>query len=152
MTSAQTEPLWQPDEERIATAAVTRFQSWAAEHHGAPAEGGYPALHRWSVEELEAFWRAVVEWFDIRFSTPYERVLGDRSMPGADWFPGAALNYAEHALRAADERPHDTALLHVDETHEPTPVTWAELRRQVAISTASAVSVSSVPSAAVTTT
>ncbi len=89
MTSAQTEPLWQPDEERIATAAVTRFQSWAAEHHGAPAEGGYPALHRWSVEELEAFWRAVVEWFDIRFSTPYERVLGDRSMPGADWFPGA---------------------------------------------------------------
>ncbi|GGR59433.1 acetoacetate--CoA ligase [Streptomyces roseolus] len=134
MTTAPTEPtepLWQPDEERIAHAAVTRFQAWAAEHHGAPADGGYPALHRWSVEELETFWGAVAAWFDVRFATPYARVLGDRSMPGADWFPGATLNYAEHALRAAAERPDDTALLHVDETHGPTPVTWAELRRQV---------------------
>ena len=132
MTSPQTEPLWQPDDERIASAAVTRFQSWAAEHHGAPAEGGYPALHRWSVEELEAFWQAVAEWFDLRFSTPYERVLGDRSMPGAEWFPGATLNYAEHALRAADERPHDTALLHVDETHGAGPCHGVARRRRAA--------------------
>ncbi|WP_175408402.1 acetoacetate--CoA ligase [Streptomyces sp. TRM64462] len=129
--SEPSEPLWQPDQDRIASAAVTRFQAWAAEHHGAPADGGYPALHRWSVDHLDTFWQAVAEWFDIRFSTPYARVLGDRTMPGAQWFPGATLNYAEHALRAADERPDAPALLHVDETHEPTPVTWAELRRQV---------------------
>ncbi|MEU3821833.1 acetoacetate--CoA ligase [Streptomyces sp. NPDC030392] len=130
--SEQPEPLWQPDRDRIASAAVTRFQAWAAERHGAPANGGYPTLHRWSIDHLDTFWQAVTEWFDVRFSTPYTRVLGDRSMPGAQWFPGATLNYAEHALRAADQRPDAPALLHVDETHEPTPVTWAELRRQVA--------------------
>ncbi|GAB1330827.1 acetoacetate--CoA ligase [Streptomyces sennicomposti] len=131
MPTENPQPLWQPDPQRTADAQITKFQTWAAEHHGAPAEGGYPALHRWSVEQLDTFWKAVTEWFDVRFSTPYARVLGDRSMPGAEWFPGARLNYAEHALRAADARPDEPALLHLDETHEPRPVTWAELRRQV---------------------
>ncbi|MET8298709.1 acetoacetate--CoA ligase [Streptomyces sp. NPDC005180] len=134
MTSAtQPEPLWSPSPDRIAAARVTAFQAWAAERFGAPAEGGYPALHRWSVEELDTFWRAVAEWFDVRFTTPYESVLADRSMPGARWFTGSTLNYAEHALRAAEDpaRAQNPALLHVDETHEPAPVTWAELRRQV---------------------
>ncbi|MCH0555134.1 acetoacetate--CoA ligase [Streptomyces sp. MUM 16J] len=131
MPTANPLPLWQPDPQRIAQARITQFQAWAAEHHGAPADGGYPALHRWSVDELESFWKAVTEWFGVRFSTPYTRVLGDRSMPGAQWFTGATLNYAEHALRTADDRPDEPALLHVDETHDPSPVTWAELRRQV---------------------
>lgn len=135
MTAAATpaEPLWSPGPDRIAAARITAFQAWAAEHHGAPADGGYPALHSWSVDALDTFWQAVAEWFDVRFTTPYEAVLADRSMPGAHWFPGATLNYAEHALRAAEDpaRAADAALLHVDETHEPTPVTWAELRRQV---------------------
>jgi acetoacetyl-CoA synthetase len=138
-THASSAPLWQPDADRIAVAQVTRFQKWAAEHHGAPrAEPGdpaaaYAALHRWSVVELQTFWRAVAEWFDVRFSTPYESVLADAAMPGARWFPGATLNYAEHALRAAEDgaRADAPALLHVDETHEPRPVTWSELRRQV---------------------
>jgi acetoacetyl-CoA synthetase len=127
------EPLWQPDRARIEGAGVTRFQAWAAERHGAPADGGYPALHRWSVDELDTFWKAVADWFEVRFSTPYDSVLGDRSMPGAQWFPGATLNYAEHALRAAEDpaRAFGPALLHVDETHEPEAVTWSELRRQV---------------------
>ncbi|MFD5147085.1 acetoacetate--CoA ligase [Streptomyces sp. NPDC058401] len=135
MTAAATssEPLWSPGPDRIAAARITAFQAWAAEHHGAPADGGYPALHSWSVDALDSFWQAVAEWFDVRFTTPYEAVLADRSMPGAVWFRGATLNYAEHALRAAEDpaRAGDAALLHVDETHEPTPVTWAELRRQV---------------------
>ncbi|WP_449342465.1 AMP-binding protein, partial [Streptomyces aurantiogriseus] len=131
MSTVNPEPLWRPDPQRIAQAQITRFQSWAAEHHGAPAEGGYPALHRWSVDELETFWKAVTEWFDVRFASPYARVLGDRSMPGAQWFPGATVNYAEHALRAAATRSDQPALLYVDETHEPRPVTWSELRRQV---------------------
>lgn len=126
-------PLWQPGPERVATAAVTRFQSWAAERYDAPADGGYAALHRWSVDQLDTFWAAVAEWFDIRFSTPYERVIGERAMPGAQWFPGATLNYAEHALRTAEDpaRADDSALLYVDETQEQTTVSWSELRRQV---------------------
>ncbi|MEU8591353.1 acetoacetate--CoA ligase [Streptomyces sp. NPDC048664] len=131
MTAANAMPLWQPDADRVARAQITRFQAWAAEHHGAPAEGGYAALHRWSVDELETFWKAVTEWFDVRFSTPYTRVLGDRSMPGAQWFPGATLNYAEHALRASATRGDEPAILAIDETHDPEPVTWSQLRRQV---------------------
>ncbi|MFF1545653.1 acetoacetate--CoA ligase [Streptomyces sp. NPDC058291] len=131
MPTVNPEPLWRPDPQRMAEAQVTRFQTWAAEHHGAPADGGYPALHRWSVDELETFWKAVTQWFDVRFSTPYTRVLGERSMPGAAWFPGGTLNYAEHALRAAATRPDEPALLYVDEIHAPSPVTWSELRRQV---------------------
>ncbi|NLU71069.1 acetoacetate--CoA ligase [Streptomyces sp. HNM0574] len=134
------EPLWEPGAERVAHAQITRFQDWAAARHGAPATvpgdpaASYAALHRWSVDALPAFWQAVAEWFDVRFGTPYETVLADDSMPGAQWFPGATLNYAEHALRAAEDpaRAQDAAILHVDEDHEPRPVTWAELRRRVA--------------------
>ncbi|WP_431783805.1 acetoacetate--CoA ligase [Streptomyces chumphonensis] len=142
MTAASTpppSPLWQPGPDRIARARLTRFHTWAAEHHGAPAAApgdpaaSYAALHRWSVEQLPAFWTAVTEWFDVRFSTPYDTVLGDRAMPGATWFPGATLNYAEHALRTADDpgRVLDPAILHVDERQEPQAVSWLELRRQV---------------------
>ncbi|MEU5191479.1 acetoacetate--CoA ligase [Streptomyces klenkii] len=133
------EPLWSPGPERIARAQVTRFQQWAAERHGAPAAvpgdpaASYAALHRWSVDELETFWQAFTAWSGVRFSHPYERVLADPAMPGARWFPGATLNYAEHALRAAEDpaRAGEPALLAVDETHDPRPVGWAELRRQV---------------------
>ncbi|MFI7100536.1 acetoacetate--CoA ligase [Streptomyces sp. NPDC050161] len=137
--ASQPRPLWQPGQDRIAGAQVTRFQEWAATHHGAPAvtpgdpATSYADLHRWSVEALPAFWQAVATWFDVRFSTPYETVLADDAMPGARWFPGATLNYAEHALRTADdpERATTPALLYADETLEPAPVSWAELRAQV---------------------
>ncbi|MEV5613257.1 acetoacetate--CoA ligase [Streptomyces sp. NPDC052225] len=133
MSTANPQPLWQPDPQQIAEAQVTRFQAWASERYGAPADGGYEALHRWSIAELETFWKAVTDWFDVRFTHPYALVLGDRSMPGAEWFPEATLNYAEHALRAADDpaRADGPAILHVDESHEPRPVSWSELRRQV---------------------
>ncbi|MBU7600141.1 acetoacetate--CoA ligase [Streptomyces sp. P38-E01] len=140
MTAAQQpEPLWEPGADRIEQARLTRFHDWAVDRHGAPArseadpQGSYAALHRWSVEELETFWESVVEWFDVRFDTPPTEVLAGSAMPGAAWFPGATLNYAEHALRSAlDPARADTpALLHVDEEQRPDPVGWAELRRQV---------------------
>ncbi|MEE1927299.1 acetoacetate--CoA ligase [Streptomyces sp. TRM 70351] len=141
-------PLWQPGPDRVASARLTRFHAWAAERHGAPAPapedpaGSYAALHDWSVADLDAFWTAVTQWFGVRFTRPYETVLADRAMPGATWFPGATLNYAEHALRTADDpaRAHEPALVHVTENHQdaagpaeaaPREVSWAELRRQV---------------------
>ena len=133
------EPLWQPGPDRVERAQITRFQAWAADRHGAPRAvpgdpaGSYAALHRWSVDELPRFWQAVTEWFDVGFGTPYETVLADRAMPGARWFPGATLNYAEHALRTAGDpaRADEPALLAVDETHDPRPVSWSLLSRQV---------------------
>ncbi|MFI0738809.1 acetoacetate--CoA ligase [Streptomyces sp. NPDC021100] len=135
----QPTPLWRPDADRVARAQVTRFHARAAERHGAPApvpgdpEASYAALHRWSVAAPEPFWQAVAEWCDVRFTHPYERVLADASMPGAVWFPGATLNYAEHALRTAEDpaRAGEPALLHTDETLDPRTVTWAELRARV---------------------
>jgi acetoacetyl-CoA synthetase len=134
------EPLWRPGPGRIAAARLTHFHTWAAGHHGAPPPDpahparSYAALHAWSVRELATFWQAVAEWSGVRFATPYETVLADRSMPGARWFPGATLNYAEHALRPADDpaRAGEPALLALDERLEPRATSWAELRGQVA--------------------
>ena len=134
------EPLWSPGPERIAGARLTRFHDWAAGAHGAPAarpgdpQGSYADLHAWSVDEPASFWRAITEWFDVRFSSPYDTVLAAPAMPGARWFPGATLNYAEHALRPAEDpdRAGQPALLHLDERHETGTVSWAELSGQVA--------------------
>lgn len=145
-TPPQDQPLWRPDPARAAATQIVAFQVWAAEHHGAPAAplapttgddeaaARYAALHAWSTEDPDRFWRSVTEWFDVRFSQQPETVLGSSEMPGARWFPGARLNYAEHVLRHGEDpanadRP---AILHLDETTEqPVPVSWAELRRQV---------------------
>jgi acetoacetyl-CoA synthetase len=132
------QPLWRPGPDRVARAQLTRFHTWAADAHGAPPPdpadplASYQALHSWSVAEPEDFWRAVVAWFDVRFTTPYETVLADPAMPGAVWFPGATLNYAEHALRAAADRPDEPALLSLDERQQIRETSWAELRDQVA--------------------
>lgn len=89
----------------------------------------YDELWRWSVDDLEGFWRSIWTTFDV--GPEPERVLGDRSMPGAEWFPGAQLNYAERLMRA---HPGDAvAIVHKSEvrteTHE---ITWDHLRRGVA--------------------
>ncbi|UED82885.1 acetoacetate--CoA ligase [Streptomyces profundus] len=138
-TPVPDQPLWRPSAERVAAARLTEFHGWAALRHGAPAvrtddpTAGYAALHRWSVTDLDTFWRALAEWFDVRFSTPPTAVLADPRMPGARWFPGATLNYAEHALRgpadpAAQDQP---ALLAVDESIAPRAIGWPELRQRV---------------------
>ena len=134
------EPLWSPGPERITGARLTRFHAWAADQYGAPAarpgdpRASYADLHAWSVGEPTAFWRAITDWFDVTFTTPYDTVLADPAMPGARWFPGATLNYAEHALRPAldPDRAGQPALLHLDERHETGTVSWTELSRQVA--------------------
>jgi acetoacetyl-CoA synthetase len=85
----------------------------------------YDELWRWSVEDLEGFWAALWERFDIAARSPYERVLGRREMPGAAWFPGARLNYAEHVLRMA--RPGDAAIVHASEEGPAREISWDEL-------------------------
>jgi acetoacetyl-CoA synthetase len=89
----------------------------------------YEELWAWSIEHLDEFWASVWEFFDIRASRPYDAVLASREMPGARWFPGARLNYAEHVFRRATvERP---ALIAVREDRPHYEVSWTELRRQV---------------------
>ena len=109
------------------TNGLDAYVGWLSERGHTFAS--YEELWQWSIDDLEGFWASVWDYFEVKGS--YERVLGSREMPGAEWFPGATLNYAEHALRAAETRADEPALLCVDESHEPRPVTWSELRRQV---------------------
>ncbi|MDO9408015.1 acetoacetate--CoA ligase [Patulibacter sp.] len=92
--------LWSPTAESIEASTVTAFARHVERTHGVELPD-YDALWRWSTTELETFWATVWEWFDVRASAPYERVLGTRTLPDAvtTWFTGARLNYAEHALR-----------------------------------------------------
>jgi acetoacetyl-CoA synthetase len=125
------EVLWRPSADRVAQSRLTRFASLVHERHGlavSPDEVGYDALWRWSVEHLEDFWALVWEFFDVVASTPPERVLTARQLPGAHWFPGARLNFAENLLRVRG--PH-TALVAVAEDGEPAELSWDDLRGQV---------------------
>ena len=100
-----TEMLWQPSPERVANANLTRFAAMVRERHGADA-GDYAALHRWSIEDRAAFWMAIWEYAAVIGDQGDGPVLVDgHRMPGATWFPGARLNFAENLLRRRDDAP-----------------------------------------------
>jgi len=115
--------LWEPSAELRERSAMCRFMR----ERGFDS---YAQLWRWSVDDLEGFWGALWQHFDVRASKPYQQVLGTREMPGAEWFPGARLNYAEHVFRMA--RPEQPALVHASEARPPAEMSWEELRDQVA--------------------
>src|SRR3954468_21688615 len=115
--------LWEPPEALVEGALMTKYMRWLDKGFTT-----YDELHRFSVEDLEGFWASIWEFFE--FEGSYDRVLGDRSMPGAEWFPGAQVNYAEHAFRG---KPADrVAIVHAGELRDQAEVTWGELREQVA--------------------
>ncbi|RMG87318.1 MAG: acetoacetate--CoA ligase [Candidatus Dadabacteria bacterium] len=121
--------LWTPSPERIEQANLTRFIRWVNEQHGLDIKT-YDDLYDWSIREIPAFWESVWKFVGIRHSTPYEAVLENPVMPGAKWFRGARLNFAENLLRHRDDRP---ALVFVREGgEEHSRVTYAELYRLVA--------------------
>ena len=90
----------------------------------------YDALWRWSTQNLEGFWESVWEYFEVWSSTPYRAVLSERKMPGARWFEGARLNYAEHVFR--NKYDGDVAIVAACEGAEDSSVTWGELRAETA--------------------
>jgi len=122
------ELLWTPLPERIRQANVTALADWLARERGRHF-ADYRALWRWSVEDLEGFWQALWDYFAIESSAPHTRVLERRAMPGAEWFPGARLNYAQHVLRG--ERAGGDVLLHLSETRPLTALKWETLGKQV---------------------
>lgn len=123
------QPLWEPSAETKQQANVTRYARWLEDTrhlHFATRED----LWKWSVTHIEDFWASIWEYFHIQSSHPYTTVLTERKMPGAQWFPGAQLNYAEHVFRnATADHP---ALIFRSERHEQIVVSWDELRQKVA--------------------
>ncbi len=127
-SSGNAHPLWEPSEALQQQANVTQYMQWLATeknlHFHSRTE-----LWEWSVTKIEDFWASIWEYFHVQASQPYTSVLVERKMPGAEWFPGARLNFAEHIFRnATTARP---ALLFRSERHALVEVSWAELSQKV---------------------
>jgi acetoacetyl-CoA synthetase len=119
----------------IETTDMARFMRWAGERRGSPF-GSYEELWRWSVDELEDFWAAIWEFFEVQASSPYEQVLAERRMPGARWFTASELNYAENLMRPGGRDPQAPAVVHASECRELAEISWGELSAQVAATAA----------------
>ncbi|MHC4597466.1 MAG: AMP-binding protein, partial [Planctomycetota bacterium] len=122
------EPLWTPDPEKAKATQMHRFMEKAHEKGFIPVTG-WNALYRWSVEDIEAFWPFLWETMGVIASKKWDTVLEERKMPGARWFRGARLNFAENLLRFHDDR---TALLSLDESGKASEISYAELHNRVA--------------------
>ena len=123
------EKLWEPSAETVKSSAMTAYMRWLAADRGVELDG-YEDLWRWSVDDLEAFWRSIWEYFQVSADGKPDQVLASREMPGARWFEGTALNYAEHVFRDRDD--DEVAILHASELRELDELTWGELRESVA--------------------
>ena len=137
MTSIETdapEVLWRPDPAAVPETGVARFAAWAREHRGVDVDGAdWASVHEWSVTDLDGFWSAVAEYSGVIFHDAPTATLGSREMPGAQWFPGSTLNYAEHVLTPGPGRADDdVAIEFVREDGLERTVTHAELRSLVA--------------------
>lgn len=126
---AAPELLWEPSAELLERSRLTEFIRWLAAERGL-SFGGYDELWRWSVDDLDAFWAAIWDFFEVQADGDRSTVLASREMPGASWFPGTSLNYAEHVF--AGKADGETAILHASELRELGELSWGELRAQVA--------------------
>ncbi len=122
--------LWSPPADVRETTQLGRFLDFVRDTRGRDL-AGYDELFAWSVADLEGFWGALWDFFGVRAHTPYDRVLGSREMPGAEWFSGARLNYAEHML-GTEEDLGAVAVLARSQTRDPFELTFGDLREQVA--------------------
>jgi acetoacetyl-CoA synthetase len=104
--------LWSPSASWIGRARITDYRKWLAQTRGLDFSG-YRALWQWSVNDLAGSWSSVWDYFDVLASVLPETALADDVMPGAVWFPGARLNWAQNLLR---ERPGEASgIVSVDE-------------------------------------
>ena len=141
--STREQPLWSPSPEWRAQTEMEAFMRWAGDRHGRDL-GDYAAAWEWSVANLEDFWADIWEFCGVRASRGYERVLGERQMPGARWFTGSQLNYAENLLlgalpaagRGVPARGSGLAVLHCSELRDLDRLSWDELSAQVAAAAA----------------
>jgi acetoacetyl-CoA synthetase len=113
--------LWEPGEELLRDSKMARYMA-------ARGFSSYDELWRWSVDDLEGFWRSLWELYEV--GPLPTRVLGSTEMPGAEWFPGTQLNYAEHLFRGA--RDGETAIVHASESRALAELSWDGLADAVA--------------------
>ncbi len=123
------EPLWEPSAELVERSRLTEYMRWLAAERGLDF-ADYESLWRWSVDDLDAFWASIWDFFAVQADGERSPVLASRQMPGASWFPNASLNYAEHVFAGKDDGA--AAVLHASELRELDELTWGDLRARVA--------------------
>ncbi len=126
--------LWEPSEALKRQSNIHAYMQWLRQQRGMDFDD-YDALWQWSVTEIEDFWKSVWDYYELQSSAPMRAVLTDHTMPGAEWFPGARLNYSEHVFRNADARY--PALIFQSESTDAVEIGWGELRSSVAAVAAS---------------
>jgi acetoacetyl-CoA synthetase len=121
--------MWSPPADVRETSQLGRFLDFVRDTRGRDLPG-YDELFDWSVTDLEGFWGSLWDYFEVKSHTPYEHVLGTATMPGAQWFTGATLNYAEHMV-GREEDLGETAVLAISQTRDSFELSFADLREQV---------------------
>jgi acetoacetyl-CoA synthetase len=129
--------LWQPGPEVIERARITAYRRWLGAERGITLGGGtgpdtYRELHHWSVTEPGPFWASLWDYFGVAGERDEGPVLTGTTMPDVTWFPGATLNYAQNALRAAAEEPGRIAVIACDEAGNRSALSYGELATEVA--------------------
>lgn len=122
-------PLWEPSEERKKNANITKYMEFVNERYNRNLRS-YRELYEWSVNEIPDFWASVWDFVEIKASKGYDTVIDDvNKMPGARWFVGARLNFAENLLRYRDDH---TAFIFRGENQKSSRMTYAGLYDSVA--------------------
>jgi acetoacetyl-CoA synthetase len=122
--------LWKPPADVRETTRIGHYLSWLERERGLSFVD-YAALWQWSVTDLTAFWQSIWDYFAVVAHDQPTAVLTDRTMPGASWFPGATLNYAENVLRMPGIADDEPVVLAYSQTREPQTLTARQLREQV---------------------
>jgi acetoacetyl-CoA synthetase len=124
--------LWSPPADVRDTSRLGRYMTWLHSERGVEAAAGdYADLWEWSVTDIPAFWRSIWDYFEIVAHTEPIATLPVDAMPGATWFPGATLNYAEHVLRMPGLADDDPVVVAYSQTREPQTLTARRLRDEV---------------------
>jgi len=134
VSGAAAEKLWEPSAALVERSRLREYMRWLEAERSLRFEN-YDELWRWSVDDLEGFWSSIWDYFEVRADGSFERALGRREMPGAEWFAGASLNYAEHVFAGKDDAA-EVAILHASELRELSELSWGELRAAVAATAA----------------
>lgn len=128
-TLVEGDVIWSPSEDRIKDSVLWDFMSWLKREKGVEVKD-YTQMWKWSVDELESFWESVWEYSGVISNSPYSKVLGVATMPGAEWFPGSSLNFTENIF--AQSQDNHPALYFRSEFISTQEMSWSQLKGQVA--------------------
>jgi len=127
------QPIWRPSARAIESSQLTAYMAWLKRDRGLDFNG-YDDLWRWSVEKPDEFWQSTWDHFEVISSGTAKAVVDGLEMPGASWFEGTQINYAEHIFRNRND--DQVAILAASETRPLTEITWGQLRSDVAAAAA----------------